>query len=77
MKYKVIFDRNKCEDNLVCVSECEKFWKLDSTGKVYLKGSKETSKNIFELVIDEKDFDCNRRAAAGCPKGAVEIKKMK
>jgi ferredoxin len=77
MKYKVVFDRNKCEDNLVCVAECGKFWKLDSTGKVYLKGSKKVSEKVFELIIDEKDLDCNKKAAAGCPKGAIVIKSMK
>jgi ferredoxin len=78
MKYKVIFDRNKCEDNMVCVAECPKFWKLDSsTGRVYLKGAEETSDKIFELEIDEKDYECNKKAAAGCPKGAIMIKEVK
>ena len=76
MKYKVIFDRNKCEDNLVCVAECEKFWKIDSNGKAYLKGGKKVSEGIFELVITEADYDCNQKAAAACPKGAIIVKKV-
>ena len=66
MKYKVIFDRNKCEDNMVCVAECDKYWKLDTNGKVYLKGAKNMGEMLFELIIDEKDLKCNQRAAAGC-----------
>jgi ferredoxin len=80
MKFKIVYDRNKCEDNMVCVAECPKFWKLDSsTGKVSLKGSKENKpgSKLFELIITEKDIESAKRAEAGCPKGAIKISKMK
>ncbi|MDD2678751.1 MAG: ferredoxin [Candidatus Nanoarchaeia archaeon] len=80
MKYKILYDRIKCEDNLVCVAECPKLWKLNSsTGKVSLKGSKETKlgSKIFELVIEKKDLNACRKAEAGCPKGAIKINELK
>jgi ferredoxin len=80
MKFKIIYDRNKCEDNMVCVAECPKFWKLNpSTGKVSLKGGKEskTGSKLFELMITEKDINSSRRAEAGCPKSAIKIIEIK
>lgn len=76
MSYKVIFDRNKCEDNLICVAVCNKFWKTNSNGKTYLKGAKEVKPGIFELVISDKDFECNDKARKGCPKNAIKVKKV-
>jgi len=31
---------------------------------------------LFELFIDEKELECNKRAEAGCPKGAIKIVKI-
>lgn len=88
-KFKVIFYRDKCEENRVCEARCPKYWDFDEEkGKIRLKGMKEVKKknpktgkmegtNVFEIEIDEKDVKCNKDAAAGCPKNAIKVKPIK
>ncbi len=78
MKYKAIFYREKCEENRVCEAVCPKFWKFDEKeGKIHLKGEKEVEDGIFEIELsDKEDVECNKKAEAGCPKGAIEVKKI-
>ncbi|MBI2109939.1 ferredoxin [Candidatus Woesearchaeota archaeon] len=76
-KYKVIFDREICIGALSCFTVNEKFWKIADDGKVDLINAvlnKETNK--WELIIDEKDLDLNKKSAEVCPVTAIIIEKI-
>jgi ferredoxin len=77
MKYKVEHDRPNCIGSGHCVSVCPKFWEMGKDGKSVLKGSKELKNKWRELEIDEKDLECNKRAAASCPVNVIHIKNIK
>jgi ferredoxin len=77
-KYKIIFNREKCEENRVCEAVCPKFWKFnENEGKMHLKGEKEVKPGIFEAEISEADYKCNKNAEENCPKKAIKIQKLK
>lgn len=76
-KYKITYDKNRCTGALSCVGINADLWVPTPDGKVELKGSKETKKGVFELLIDEKDFDKNKNAVKVCPPGAIKIEPAK
>ncbi len=77
-RFLVEYDKKKCIGSGVCEAVCPEFWQVQTDGKAMLKGSKEnpTAAGIFELVVEEKDADCNRRAADGCPPGCIKVKNL-
>lgn len=76
VKYKLIYDKNKCTGALSCVGVNADLWKPTSDGKVELAGSKEVRPGIFELVIEEKDYPKNRNTPRICPPGAIKIEQV-
>lgn len=73
-KFVVIYDENKCIGSAVCEAVCEEFWHVKEDGKAELKGSTPKGEGVFELEIEEKDLECNKRAAEGCPPECMKIK---
>jgi ferredoxin len=75
-RYKVVFDRGKCIGALNCVGAAPDFWKMAKDGKVDLANAKESKKQVFELMIDAKDFEQNQTAAQVCPAKAIKVEKI-
>ncbi len=76
-KFVVEFDKKKCIGSGVCEAVCPEFWQVQTDGKAMLKGSRQNPQTeLFELEVDEKYADCNRRAAEGCPPGCIKIKNL-
>lgn len=77
VRYKIMFDRDLCIGVLACAGIAEKFWKYSSDGKVNLHGAKYNKKTkLYELFINESDFDLNKMAADLCPVVAIKIEKV-
>lgn len=76
-KYKVQHDRPHCVGTFNCTALCPKFWKKGENGKSILKGGKESDKGWTEVEIDEKDFECNKKAAVSCPVNVIHIVNLK
>lgn len=72
-RFKVIYERDLCMGAAVCIMASEKYWELDDEGKAILKGGKRISSGVFELEIDEEDFEEMLEAAKGCPVNCIHI----
>ena len=75
-RYKVVFDRETCIGALNCVGVAPDFWKTAKDGKVDLSNSKKTGDQMFELIIDEKNYKENLTAAKVCPVKAIKVEKI-
>jgi ferredoxin len=75
-KYKIIYDRNACIGAAACETAAPKFWEIDKEdGKSNLKGGKKSQGHeIYELIIDEKDYVIAKDSADVCPvSGCIKV----
>ena len=73
-KFKVEYNRKKCIGAGTCAAVSPDNWEMEDSGKAALKGSAFNEQTqMFEKIIDDKDFDSNKRAADGCPKKVIHI----
>ncbi len=63
MAYKIKQDRKKCMGCGACVAACPENWELKSDGKASPK----------KTLIEKKDLECNKEAAAVCPLQIIQI----
>tara|TARA_Y100000310_G_scaffold341089_1_gene439064 strand:- start:6421 stop:6786 length:366 start_codon:yes stop_codon:yes gene_type:complete len=76
-KYKIEFDREVCIGALACTAVAENFWPKAEDGKVDLTGATYNEQTeLWELIIDEKDFQVNQDSAESCPVEAIKITKI-
>ena len=76
-KYKVIFDRANCIGTFACITENPDHWVVGEDGKSILEGSVLNEKTgYYELIIEEKDLEKNKDAAAVCPVFVISIEKI-
>ena len=77
-KYKIIFNRKDCIGAFTCGAVSPKFWEFDDDGKANLKGAelnKETG--LYELMIDENDYEEMFESAEVCPVEVIKIEELK
>ncbi len=73
-KVKVIYDKDTCIGVGACCAVCPKYWKMGDDGKAILIGSKFNKNNKkFELIADEKDFECLKNSEEVCPVRAIKV----
>lgn len=65
-KYKIIQEREKCVGCGACVATCPDNWVMASDGKAKPK----------KVVIEEKEYRCNRQAAEVCPVNIITIREL-
>ncbi|MBU4501043.1 MAG: ferredoxin [Nanoarchaeota archaeon] len=63
-KYKITQDRDGCISCGACASACPDNWEMADDGKSKPK----------KTDISEEEFECNNKAAAGCPVNIIHIK---
>ena len=78
-KYKITYDRKNCIGAFTCEGVTPEFWLRPKDGeeKANLKDAvlnEETG--MYELIIDEKDYEQNRVAADVCPVKVIKIEKI-
>ena len=71
--YKVVYEREGCIGAAACSAIAPARWSLDDENKAVLKGSKETSKQVFELEIGEEELEEQLAAARSCPVNVIHI----
>ena len=76
VKYKIIHDRGNCIGCGACVAIDENNWSMEEDGKSTLKNSKEIKKEIFELIIEEKDLEKFKESSECCPVDIIKIEKV-
>lgn len=78
-KYKIIYDRNKCIGAAACNTAAPKFWDIDKEdGKANLIGGSKAGHEIFELIIDEKDYAAAKDSMEVCPvTGCIKVVELK
>ena len=62
--YTITHDRDGCISCGACASACSANWEIDEDGKA----------NAKKTEISEEEFECNNKAAAGCPVNVIHIK---
>jgi ferredoxin len=72
VKYKVKYDREACIGAASCTAFSKAF-KMAKDGKADLIGAKEIDDCLFELEIDEKEFNEFKEAAQSCPVNVIHI----
>lgn len=74
-KYKVIYDRNICIGAAACATAAPEGWEIDKEdGKANLIGGQKTGHEIFEFIIDEKDYVKFKDSAEVCPvAGCIKV----
>lgn len=76
-KYLVQYDRKGCIGAGICEAMNPELWKVLDTKKAELKDSALNEQNqMFELYIDESEFEKMKAAAEGCPKLVIHIINM-
>ena len=73
-KYKIIYNKKAC----IGAGDCErlsKLWKVKSDGRAELLGSK-IENGVYELIIDDKDFELEEKVVKSCPVNAIKIIKL-
>jgi len=75
--YKVEHDRPTCVGTGNCAMICSDFWEMQKDGKSMLRGGKNLESGWTELEVEEKDFECNKKAADSCPVNAIHITNIK
>ena len=73
--YKLQHNKADCIGCVACEAVAPDFFEMEDDGKVQLKGGKETGKGVWELEIEEKDFQINKDAADSCPVNVIHIVK--
>ncbi len=73
--FKIEYNRKKCIGAGTCAAVAPDQWEMEPTGKAKMKGSSVFNEQtqMFEKLIEEKDFDSNKKAADGCPKKVIHI----
>ena len=73
-KYLIQYDRKACIGAGTCAAVAEKQWKMKDDGKAELVGGNlNSSSQMYERVIDEKELAAHKMAAEGCPPNAIHI----
>lgn len=67
-KFKIQQDRDQCIACGACWTTCPAFWEQSDDGKSTLKGNSNNA-----LDIEEKDLECNKKAAESCPVKIIHI----
>ncbi len=75
MKFKIEYNRKKCIGAGTCAAVAPDQWEIETSGKARMKGDfvLNPQTQFFERIIEEKDFDSNKKAADGCPKKVIHI----
>ncbi len=73
-KYKITLLRNTCIGVFACVEADQKWWLKADDGKVDLKDAKEVSPGIWEIIVEEGQF--NPEAEKVCPVVAIKIEEV-
>lgn len=72
MALKIIFDQKSCIGAGECETLSREFWKVNNKGKAELsKSSLNPKTGNYELVVDEKAFEFQRKVAGSCPVGCI------
>ncbi len=74
-KYKITLLRNTCIGVFACVEADAKLWLKSDDGKVDLANAKEISPGIWEIIVEEGQF--NPEAEKVCPVVAIKIEEVK
>ena len=74
-KYKITLDRVACIGVFACVEADSKLWVKSDDGKVDLAGAKEISPGVWEVIVEEGQF--NPEAEKVCPVVAIKIQEVK
>lgn len=73
-KWLVQYDRKVCIGSGTCAAVCEKHWVMEDDGKAKLIGSVfDEQTQVFEKMVDDSEFGCNKLAAEGCPPNCIHI----
>ena len=74
-QFKVEYNRKKCIGAGTCAAVAPDQWEMEASGKARMKGSFVLNEQtmLYERVIEEKDFEANKKAADGCPKKVIHI----
>ena len=75
IQFKIEYNRKKCIGAGTCAAVAADQWEMESSGKAKMKGVSAFNEQtqLFEKIIDEKDFASNKKAADGCPKKVIHI----
>lgn len=74
MRYKVVYDRDKCTGEQECMRLHPRLWGEDARGKAVLKhGAAHPRSGKFELEIGESQLKAYRESALVCPVYAIDI----
>ena len=74
-KFKITLDRTACIGVYACVEADAKLWLKSDDGKVDLANAKEVSPGIWEIILEEGQF--NPEAEKVCPVVAIKIEEVK
>ncbi|MGB0851618.1 MAG: ferredoxin [Bacteroidia bacterium] len=73
---QIIFYRQKCIGCNACFEAAPEQWAVSrKDGKCNLIGAIE-KKGVFQLKIDDEDYDNNKIAAANCPVRVIKVNKF-
>ena len=75
-KYRIIYDRQACIGAAACVAVFDKRWEMVADNKANLKGGTETSKDVWQLDIDDSEYEDLKTSGDVCPVNAIHVFKL-
>ena len=73
---RIFFQRVKCIGCNGCVEAAPDRWRVSTRdGRCNLIGSKE-KKGIYQIVVDDDEFEQNMKAAANCPVKIIRLERV-
>lgn len=76
VKYRIIFDREKCIGALSCVAVHPALWIPTSDGKVDMKNAVKRPDGKWEIIVEEEEYPVNKEAAEVCPVNVIVVEKI-
>ncbi len=72
-KYRIIYDRAACIGAAACVAVFDKRWEMVVDNKANLKGGVETSKDVWQLDIDDSEYEDLKTSGDVCPVNVIHV----
>jgi ferredoxin len=74
---RITFRRKKCIGCNACVEAAKGRWRISrKDGKSILLGAKK-KKEIDWIVLDDEEYEKNKKAADNCPVKIIKVEKLK